>query len=120
MNSPMAAVIGIFEYYFKNNKSLPVVHPGTQKRRFTHISDTVKACYSAWKNKNGLHYSIAYYKSYSIIEIARMFSNKIKLISQRKGERNDSKLPNKFLNCKIIKFKGKIDIKDYIQELKKK
>ncbi len=120
MNSTMAAVIGIFEYYFKNKKFLPVVRPGTQKRRFTHISDTVKACYFAWKNKNGLHYSIAYYKSYSIIEIARMFSNKIKLISQRKGERKDSKLPNKFLNYKIIKFQGKINIKDYIQELKKK
>jgi UDP-glucose 4-epimerase len=98
---------------------LPVVRPGTQKRRFTHISDTVKACYFVWKKKNSLHYSIVNYKSYSIIEIARMFSNKIKLISPRKGERKGSSLPNKFLNYKIIKLKGKINIKDYIQELKK-
>ena len=119
-NSSMAAVIGIFEYYFKRKKTLPVVYPGTQKRRFTHINDTIKACYFAWKKKNHSHYSIAYYKLYSIMEIARMFSNKIKLIPARKGERKDSKLPNKFLDYKIIKIKGKIDIKDYIHELKNK
>jgi hypothetical protein len=48
-----------------------------------------------------------------------MFSNKIRLISPRKGERKDSRLPNKILNYKIIKLKGKVSIKDYIQELKK-
>jgi len=119
INSSMAAVIGIFEYHFKNNKFLPVTFPGTQKRKFTHISDTVQACYFAWKKKSGLHYSIANNKSYSIVQIARMFSNKIKLISSRKGERKDSKLPNKFLNYKITKLRGKIDIKDYINDLQK-
>ena len=119
INSSMAAVIGIFEYYFKKKRPLPVVYPGTQERRFTHISDTVKACYLVWMKKKGLHYSIANHKSYSIIEIAKMFSSKIKLISPRKGERKDSKLPNKFLNYKIIKLKGNIDIKNYIKELKK-
>jgi UDP-glucose 4-epimerase len=118
INSSMAAVIGIFEQCFKNNKHLPVTFPGTQKRKFTHVSDTVEACYLAWKNKVNLHYSIANNKSYSIMEIARMFSNKIKLISQRKGERKDSKLPNKFLNYKIIKLKGRLDIKDYVNNLK--
>jgi UDP-glucose 4-epimerase len=119
MNSSMAAVIGIFESYFKSNKYLPVTFPGTQKRKFTHISDTVQACYFAWKKKSELHYSIANNKSYSIMQIARMFSNKIKLIPSRKGERKDSKLPNKFLNYKIIKLKGKLDIKYYINNLKK-
>ena len=31
---------------------MTVVKPGTQSRRFTHINDTVEACYYAWK-KNG-------------------------------------------------------------------
>ena len=119
INSSMAAVIGIFENHYKNKKYLPVTFPGTQQRIFTHIRDTVQACYFAWKRKTGLHYSIAYNKSYSIIQIARMFSNKIKLIPSRKGERKVSKLPNKFLNFKIIKLQGKLDIKDYINDLKK-
>ena len=45
----MATVIGIFEDYYKKNKPLPVVKPGTQTRRFTHIDDTVYICYLAWK-----------------------------------------------------------------------
>ena len=46
---PMATVIGIFEDKFENNKPLPVVKPGTQTRRFTHINDTVNICFEAWK-----------------------------------------------------------------------
>ena len=118
VNSSMAAVIGIFEFYTKKNKPLPVTYPGTQKRRFTHISDTVEACYFAWKNKSDLHYSIANKKTYSIIQIAKMFSNKIKFIPSRKGEREESKLPNRFLGFKIIKLIGNISIKDYIKKIK--
>ena len=47
----MATVIGIFESQFKKIP-LTVVKPGTQSRRFTHISDTVNACYYAWKKIN--------------------------------------------------------------------
>ena len=48
----MATVIGIFENCYLNNKPLPVVKPGTQTRRFTHIRDTVEVCYKAWKKIN--------------------------------------------------------------------
>ena len=51
---PMATVIGIFENHFKRNKPLPVVKPGTQTRRFTHIDDTVEICYEAWEKKSML------------------------------------------------------------------
>ena len=33
----MATVIGIFEESIKKGKPLPVVKPGTQSRRFTHL-----------------------------------------------------------------------------------
>jgi UDP-glucose 4-epimerase len=48
----MATVVGIFEDHFKRGKKLPVVRPGTQVRRFTHVYDTVKACIFAWKKIN--------------------------------------------------------------------
>ena len=46
----MATVIGIFEQHYKDGKPLPIVKPGTQSRRFTHIYDTVQTCFLAWKN----------------------------------------------------------------------
>ena len=66
----MATVVGIFEDHFKKKKKLPVVRPGTQVRRFTHVYDTVKACIFAWKENKCKHYSIASKHSYSIIELA--------------------------------------------------
>ena len=111
----MATVIGIFENHYKKRKSLPVVKPGTQTRRFTHIFDTVDVCYMAWKRKLCRHYSIANKKTYSIKEVAKMFNTKIRYLPKRKGERYASALTNKSLSNKVYKYFGKIELKNYIQ-----
>ena len=112
----MATVIGIFEDRFKKKLPLPVVKPGTQSRRFTHINDTVKACYFAWKKNKCRHYSITNKKSYKIIEVAKMFNHKIKFLSPRKGERFASALTTMILSNKVYKIYGKTMLKDYINE----
>ena len=110
----MATVVGIFEDYYKLGKKLPVVRPGTQQRRFTHVFDTVKACIFAWKKNKSEHYSIASEKSYSIIKLAKMFKSQIRYLPKRKGERFVSALTNMSLNNKIIKLSAKIKLSDYI------
>ena len=62
----MATVIGIFENHYKKRKSLPVVKPGSQTRRFTHIFDTVECLLYGMEKKLCRHYSIANKKTYSI------------------------------------------------------
>lgn len=114
-NGDMATVIGIFEDQFKNKKPLTVVKPGSQSRRFTHIDDTVEACYYAWKRKKCKHYSISNKKSYSILEVAQMFKVKIKFLSPRQGERYASALTSINLSNKVLKLYGKIHLKDYIK-----
>lgn len=111
----MATVVGIFENCFRLSKKLPVVRPGTQERRFTHVSDTVKACIFAWKKNKSKHYSIASKKSYSIIELAKMFKSKIRYLPKREGERFASALTKMNLNNKIIRLSAKIDLRDYIK-----
>ena len=110
----MATVIGIFEDNYKKKKPLPVVRPGTQTRRFTHINDTINICYIAWKKKLCRHYSIANTKSYSLLDVARMFKSKIKFLPKRPGERYASSLINKNLSNKMYKYFGKTNLKDYI------
>ena len=97
-------------------KSLTVVKPGTQSRRFTHINDTIETCYYAWKQNKSRHYSISNKKSYSILEVAKMFKSKIKFLPQRRGERYASALTNMNLLNKVYKKFGKIDLKDYIKQ----
>ena len=116
----MSTVIGIFEDRYKNKKALPVVKPGTQTRRFTHIDDTVKVCYLAWKKNLCRHYSIASKKSYSILQVARMFDTKIRYLPKRLGERYASALTSKNLSNNIFRYYGKIKLSDYIRDIIKK
>ena len=110
----MATVIGIFEDLFMRNKPLTVVKPGVQSRKFTHINDTIKVCYEAWKINKCCHYSISHNKSYSVLEVAKMFKSRIIFVKPRLGERYASALTKFSGNNKIIRKYGKIDLKDYI------
>ena len=115
----MATVIGIFEDLYRKKKPLTIVKPGTQSRRFTHIDDTVKAFYFAWKENKSRHYSISNRESYSIIEVAKMFKSKIKLLAPRRGERYASALTNMHLSNKVYKIFGEVRLKDYIKNITK-
>ncbi len=111
----MATVIGIFQNQYKKKIPLTVVKPGTQTRRFTHISDTIGVCIEAMKRNKCKHYSISHRKSYSIIQVAKMFKTTVKLITPRLGERYSSALTKMSLNNRIIRRYGKKSLKDYVR-----
>ena len=113
-NGEMATVVGIFENCYINKKPLTVVKPGTQTRRFTHVKDTVNACIYAWRKNKNLHYSVAANKSYTILELAKMFKSNIKFLPKRSGERYASAFSKMNLNNKVIRIEAKIKIQDYI------
>ena len=115
----MSTVIGIFEDCYVKNLPLPVVRPGSQSRRFTHITDTVKVCYKAWKSNKSRFYSISNKDSYTILEVAKMFGKKIKFLPARKGERYASALTRLSLSKKIYRNYGKINLKNYVKEFVK-
>ena len=116
----MATVIGIFQHQYINQKPLTIVKPGTQTRRFTHISDTIEICLKAWKLNRCRHYSISHKKSYSIKDVAKMFGSKIRYLPPRSGERYASALTNIAYNNKVRRYYGKINLKDYVSSFIKK
>ena len=115
----MSTVIGIFENYYKQGKPLPLVKPGTQTRRFTHIFDTIEICFLAWKKNLCRHYSIANRKSYSIFKVAKMFNTKIRYLRKGPGERYASALTDMNLSNKVYKIFGRKDLKSHISNFKK-
>ena len=119
INHKMSAVIGIFEECKRKNIALPVVRPGTQKRNFTHVEDTVNACIIAFKKNKNRQYTTSHKNSYNILELARLFKQKYKFLPPRKGERFKSTLINRVLDKKIYHLKAKIDLKKYIQDFLK-
>jgi len=104
----MATVIGIFEKQYKNKEPLTVVKPGTQRRNFTHIDDIVRGIIES-SNKTNKEIMIGNKKSYSIIEVAKLFKTNIKYIKAQKGERFKS---GKIVNT--LSFEPKINLVDYI------
>jgi UDP-glucose 4-epimerase len=114
----MATVIGIFEKQYIKKIPLTIVSPGTQTRKFTHIDDTIYGCYLAWKKNLNRHYTISNSRSYSIIQVAQMFSNKYRFVKSRLGERNNSTLVKKIGKIKIYNIPCKISLVDYINQLK--
>ena len=115
----MSTVIGIFENQYLNKKPLTVVKPGTQSRRFTHIDDTIDVCFYAWKKNKCRFYSISNKKSYSILEVAKLFKIKMKFLPNRKGERFASALTSLSLSNRVYRAYGKIKLKNYIEDFLK-
>lgn len=119
-NHFMSAVVGIFETQYKSNKPLTVVKPGTQKRNFTHIDDTINCVLKVYSSKkNELHYAVYNNKFLSILKLAKLFSEKIKFIKQRPGERFESKFVKSYRGIKIHKYLSTSNIEKYIKNFKK-
>ena len=119
LNTPMSAVIGIFETQFKKKKPLTIVKPGTQKRDFTHIEDIINGCYLAFIKGMQSEYMLCSKKQYTILEIAKMFKTKIKFLPSRKGERFGASIPNNNA-LTHLGYKPKISINTYISNYIKK
>ena len=114
-NHHMSAVIGIFETQYLNNLPLTVVSPGNQKRDFTHVSDIVDGFIKAGFYKKNQEYQLASGKLYTVLQVAKMFKSKIKMIPVRPGERFSSKRDSLKKSKRELNFKSKYNLKDYIE-----
>jgi UDP-glucose 4-epimerase len=110
----LAAVIGIFEGQYIQNRPLTVVGDGTQSRDFTHVDDIVRGTYLAWKKNLNKEYMLGTGNIHSLNYIANLFNHKIKYISSRSGERLSSIKINHDA-YKYLKYRPKIKIENYIK-----
>jgi UDP-glucose 4-epimerase len=115
MDSPMSALIGIFESQYKKKIPLTIVKPGSQSRDFTHVDDIVHGCYLAWTKGKQKEYMLCTNKLYSILKIAKMFGSKFKFLKSRPGDRFGSIISNNNAK-KILGFTAKKNIKNYIKD----
>jgi len=115
IDSPMSALIGVFESQYKKKIPLTIVKPGSQRRDFTHVDDIVHGCYLAWTKGKQKEYMLCTRKTYSILEIAKMFGSKFKFLKSRPGDRFGSIVSNNNAK-KILGFTAKKDIKNYIKD----
>ncbi len=115
-NGKYATLIALFAERIKNNKTLTVVSPGTQRRNFTHIDDIISGLILVGNNGYGDEFGIGSDESFSILEIASMFGGKIEMLSDRAGNRMDAKVIT--TKTKSLGWNSQHTIDEYIKQLK--
>jgi UDP-glucose 4-epimerase len=95
MSGDYATVVGIFERQWRAGDILTVVHPGTQTRDFTHVDDIVDGVLLAAQQHANHEWHLRSGKSWTIIEVAELFTQNWHFIPERPGERQRSaEIPN--------------------------
>ncbi len=109
-------LFGIYRDKYLRGEPLPVVRPGTQKRNFTHINDIIDGLLRVGLKGEGDNYGIGDKRAYSVLELAKMFGGKIKMLPPRKGNRTKSFLDTS--RTEKLGWKIKHSIKDEVQKVK--
>lgn len=107
-------VIEIFKEKRRKNEPLTVVTPGTQKRNFTHIDDIVRGLIIVGEKGEGDNYGLGNEKSYSILELAKMFDAPIEMLPARKGNRMEASLD--LSKSRALGWEAQKNVEDYIDE----
>jgi UDP-glucose 4-epimerase len=84
------SVISVFETQYKNNQPITIVGTGEQRRMFTYVDDIVDGLIKAWYYKNNDEFDLVNPISFSILNIAKLFSDNIVFIEPRLGDRFES------------------------------
>jgi len=111
-----ATLIALFKEKMKNGQPLTIVSPGTQKRNFTHIDDTVDALIVIGEKGHGDEYGIGSPEAYTVLEIAKMYGGTIEMLPERKGNRLLANVKSE--KTEALGWKPAKTVKTYISEQK--
>lgn len=109
-------VIEIFHQNLREGKPHKVNGPGTQRRVYTHVLDTVEGLLLAGEKGEGDEYGIGSDDDYSILEVAELFGGPIEMMPARATSRPSSVVDASKL--KTLGWKPTHTLADYIQTLK--
>ena len=111
-------VISIFEKQYKLNQPLTVVGDGLQRRDFTYVGDIVNGLILSAETLRNEEYQLGSGIDYSILEVAKMFSDNIKFIEPRKGDRRYAKANIQDTYDKLL-WKPEMSLINWIEKIKK-
>jgi UDP-glucose 4-epimerase len=117
LDGEYGTVIEIFKQKYLKGEMLPVRKPGTQKRNYTSVFDTVRGIILAGEKGSGDGYGIGSGKSYTIKEVAKLFNTKIKMLPARKTSRPSAKVNS--VKIKKLGWKETEKLEDYIYKITK-
>ena len=114
---PYASVIGRFKTQYRKGEPITVVAPGTQKRNFTFAGDIARGLIDVGEKGQGDEYGLGSSESYTVLDIAKMFTDNIVMLPERKGNRMDSIVDTARVEHEFG-WKPQMTVEEYIKSLK--
>ena len=96
---------------------LPIRSPGTQRRSFTHVEDTVNGILLAAERGMGDGYALSSQDDYSLLEVAGLFGGDVTMLPQTLTTREESAIDSEKISA--LGWKQTRYLVDYIQEIKR-
>ena len=116
-SGPYASVIGQFKELYLRGEPLTVIEPGTQRRNFTFAGDTARGLLMIGEQGQGDEYGLGSKESFSILELAQMFTDNIVMLPEVPGDRKDATVETEKAE-KEFGWKAERHLKDYIEDIK--
>ena len=85
---------------------------------FTYVDDIVDGLIKSWKYESNDEFELGNPKLYTILEIAKMFSDNIVFVESRKGDRDDSVLHNFDKTRNLLSWNPTMNIEEWISKIK--
>lgn len=116
-----APVIGIFARQRAKGENLTVVGDGLQRRDFTHVKDVVRANILASEAPLAREYmgglfNVGTGRNHSILDLAKMMSDRISFIPERQGEMRETLADNSKIR-RVLGWEPTVMLEDYISSL---
>ncbi len=116
LSGKYGTVVEIFKEQFLAGKSLTMRLPGTQKRNYTHVSDTVDALMLIAEQGSNDEYGIASAKSYTTREVAELFGGPIEELPERSTSRPST--PVDTTNLTKLGWSEQHSLEEYVGSIK--
>lgn len=114
------SVVSVFDKQYKSGQPLTVAGDGQQRRLFTYVDDIVNGLIKSADYPENDEFELGNpIKSYTILEIAQMFTDNIQFVEARKGDRSDSVLQTYDETCAKLNWKPTMSVEEWINYLKK-
>jgi UDP-glucose 4-epimerase len=110
-------LIETFRQKYLKGEPLTVRSPGTQRRAFTHVEDTVNGILFASEQGEGDGYGISSTDDLSLLEVAELFGGEIEMLPQTKTTRERSVIDSEKITA--LGWRQAKTLKEYIEEIKR-
>ena len=110
-----ATLMGIYTKAMMDGQPLTIVKPGTQRRNFTYIGDTINALKLIGEFGEGDEYGIGADQAYTIEEVAKLFGGPIEYLEPRRGNRMSASVITD--KTRALGWKPTMDLETYIKGL---